>query len=61
MSKGKTYEIICRRGNNRIECPFKKQDPDLHCAECSYAMYRLRTIVKQKTDESQQSDIPQQN
>jgi hypothetical protein len=46
MTKGKTYEIICRRGNNRIECPFKKQDPDLHCAECSYAMYKLRTIVK---------------
>jgi hypothetical protein len=46
MSKGKTYEIICKRGNNRIECQYKKQDPDLHCPECMYAAYKLRTPIK---------------
>jgi hypothetical protein len=46
MSSGKTYEIICGRGNNRIECPFKKKDRDLHCPECSFARYIERTPIK---------------
>ena len=39
---GKTYEIICKRRNNRIECNYRKQDPDLCCAECSFAAFILR-------------------
>ena len=46
MSNGKTYEIICKRGLNRVECGYKKQDPDLHCAECSFA----RFIERQKKE-----------
>ena len=46
MSNGKTYEIICKRGLNRIECHFKKQDQYLHCAECSFAGF----IERQKKE-----------
>jgi hypothetical protein len=35
----KTLEIVCKRGLNRIECKFKKQDPYLCCAECSFAAF----------------------
>lgn len=56
---GKTYEILCKRGNNRLECLFKKQDAGLHCAECSFAMYKERTPIKQTTDESKESNIQQ--
>lgn len=56
MSNGKTYEIICKRGLNRIECSFKKQDPDLVCAQCSCAGF-IERKKKEKQDEQQQSDI----
>lgn len=46
MSNGKTYEIICKRGLNRVECRFKQQDHDLHCAECSFAGFKIRTPIK---------------
>lgn len=39
MSDGKTYEIVCRRGLNRENCKFRKQDPELHCAICNFAGY----------------------
>ena len=47
---GKTYEILCKRGFNRVECAFKKQDPNLCCAECSFAMFKLRQIQKENND-----------
>lgn len=61
MSNGKTYEIICKRGLNRIECQFKKQDPYLCCAECSFAGFKIRTPIKQSNNESKQPDIQQQD
>lgn len=59
MKEGITYEIICRKRLNRIECPFKKQDPELHCANCSFAGFKERTPLKQTNDESRKSDIQQ--
>lgn len=59
MSNGKTYEIICGRGNNRVECPFKKKDRDLHCPECSFARYIERTPIKQTNNEPRNPDIQQ--
>ena len=58
MSNGKTYEIICKRGLNRIECRFKKQDPELVCAQCSFAGF-IERQKQEKQDEQQQSDIQQ--
>lgn len=58
MSNGKTYEIICKRGLNRVECGYKKQDPDLHCAECSFARF-IERQKKEKQNGQQQSDIQQ--
>lgn len=43
MSKGKTYEIFCRRGYNRETCKFRKQDKELHCSICSFAGFLERT------------------
>lgn len=45
---GKTYEIICKRGLNRVECRFRKQDPELHCATCSFAAYIERIKTQQE-------------
>ena len=46
MSNGKTYEIICRRRLNRVECNFKKQDPELHCANCNFAGFIEREKIE---------------
>lgn len=43
MSNGKTYEIFCKRGLNREICKFRKQDPELHCANCNFAGFIERT------------------
>lgn len=59
MSNGKTYEIICGRGNNRVECPYKKKDRDLHCPECSFAKYIERIPIKQTNNEPRNPDIQQ--
>lgn len=37
MIKGKTYEIFCKRGLRRDTCRFRQQDPELVCAQCSFA------------------------
>lgn len=60
---GKTYEIICKRGLNRVECRFRKQDPELHCATCSFAAYieRLKQKETHTDNGQQQPDIQQQN
>lgn len=54
----KTYEILCSRGLNRVECSYKKRDPDLNCAICSFARYKER--IKQN-NEPRQPDIQQQD
>lgn len=54
---GKTYEIICRRGYNRVNCKFKAQDRELNCSICSFAGFRERQKISNKEDESKQSDI----
>ena len=51
MKEGITYEIICRKRLNRIECSFKKQDPELVCANCSFAGFIARKSIK--TEEKQ--------
>jgi hypothetical protein len=56
MKEGITYEIICRKRLNRIECPFKKQDPELVCAQCSFAGF-IERQKQEKQNEQQQSDI----
>ena len=43
MSKGKTYEIFCKRGFNRDNCKFRRQDKELHCSICSFAGFIERT------------------
>ena len=50
MSNGQTFEIICTRGINRIECKFKKQDPELVCAQCSFAGF-IERKKKEKQNE----------
>jgi hypothetical protein len=42
VNKGKTYEILCRKGFNRDNCKFRKQDKELHCSICSFAGFRER-------------------
>lgn len=56
---GKTYEILCKRGHNRVECSFKKQDSDLCCAECSFSLFKIRQKEKEKSNGQQQPDIQQ--
>ena len=58
MSNGKTFEIICTRRLNRIECKYKKQDPELNCVICSFVRYKERI---RQNNESKQPDIQQQN
>ena len=58
MSNGQTFQIICTRGLNRIECKFKKQDPELVCAQCSFAGF-IERKKQEKQNEQQQSDIQQ--
>lgn len=60
MSNGQTFEIICTRRLNRVECKFKKQDPELHCAICNFAGF-IERKKKEKQDGQQQSDIQQQD
>ena len=60
MNNGKTYEIICRRRLNRVECNFKKQDPELHCANCNFAGFVEREKIETQ-DGQQQPDIQQQD
>ena len=48
MSNGQIFEIICKRGLNRVECRFKKQDPELVCANCSFAGF-----IERKKKENQ--------
>lgn len=52
------YEILCSRGLNRVECNYKKQDPELNCVICSFARYKER--IRQNND-SKQPDIQQQD
>lgn len=65
MEKNITYEIICKRGIDRTECRYRKQDAELHCSICSYAGYIKRDAnywkekYPQQEDEQQQSDIQQ--
>lgn len=61
MKEGVTYEIICRKRLNRIECKFKKQDPELHCANCNFAGFIERKSIKteEKQYGQQQPDIQQ--
>jgi hypothetical protein len=54
MSNEKTYEILCSRGLNRVECSYKKRDPDLNCALCSFARYKERS---KQHNEPRQPDI----
>lgn len=42
MSDKVIYEIVCKRGIRKDECRYKKQDPELNCAVCSYAGYIKR-------------------
>jgi hypothetical protein len=56
MKEGITYEIICRKRLNRVECPFKKQDPELHCANCSFAGF-----VERKREEWDKEPIQEEN
>ena len=58
MSDTKMYEILCSRGLNRVECNYKKQDPELNCVICSFARYKER--IRQNND-SKQPDIQQQD
>lgn len=53
----KTLEIVCKRGLNRIECKFKKQDPYLCCAECSFAAFVERKKQQQTSSDYTKTDI----
>lgn len=54
MSNGKTFEIFCRRGFNRVTCKFKKQDPQLNCAICNFAGFNAR-IPQQKEEKTEEN------
>ena len=58
---GKTYEIVCRRGYDRVNCKFKAQDRELNCSICSFAGFRERQKITNKDNESKQPDIQQQD
>ena len=49
MSNGQIFEIICKRGINRVECRFRQQDPELVCAQCSFAGF-IERKKKEKQD-----------
>lgn len=52
------YEILCSRGLNRVECNYKKQDPELNCVICSFVRYKERI---RQNNESKRPDIQQQD
>lgn len=55
MSNGQTYEVICRQGRSRLECPIRNQKGS-YCVECPYAVYRLREkTTKSETSETNES------
>ena len=58
MSNGQTYEVICRQGRSRLECPIRKQNGS-YCVECPYAVYRLRekTVKSETSETSETSEI----
>jgi hypothetical protein len=51
---GRTFEIFCRRGFNRVTCKFKKQDPQLNCAICNFAGFNER-ISQQKEEKTEEN------
>lgn len=56
MSNGQTYEVICRQGRSRLECPVRNQKGS-YCVECPYAVYRLREkTIKPETPETPETN-----
>lgn len=51
MSNGQTYEVICRQGRIRTECPLRLQG-NTYCVECGYAGYILRAPVNKEAVEN---------
>ena len=56
VNKGKTYEILCRKGFNRDNCKFRMQDSELHCSICSFAGFRERKKVTEQTQTEKTED-----
>ena len=55
MSNGETYEVVCRQGRRKDECPLVMRQ-GWHCVECSYAGYILREKHNTSEENSEQPE-----
>lgn len=53
MENGKTYVVMCKQGNSRLECPLFLQK-EILCVECPYAAYVERIRPAETTEHTQE-------
>lgn len=64
MSDRYTYEVVCRMGNNREECPYIMQGMVKHCVSCDGVGFLRRNredYAWQKEKVEQKDENKEQN
>lgn len=53
--KSETYQICCKRGSHRTQCPLAAQYGG-HCTECPYVFYIKREPLPAEEKQEKQED-----